>query len=276
MSKDFQWTPEKVADYFNHCEKTGNVVGHWMSFDTFKRKAEHTKPTISDEVVDAIVAFNVDDSNPLHFPKQSWESKRDWVEMWLSEESAKEYNNNVRIHTVRNKQGEEFSVDEDVDVLNVSDNCRISTFLIETSGESKLVAKVGDRLEDLYSTVPIEWLRKSKPKILLTTFDGVDITDGEQIVCGVWLDDDAIHLDKPRARLVQNFKGEWKWFSTIEARQAYIERNTKRFSIEDVENEAKEVLKDILSQVQLPEVKRLAIEDFTIDLIHALKSKTND
>lgn len=82
-----------------------------------------------------------------------------------------------------------------------------------------------------------QWIEAQKPKTLLSTEDGVAITDKSQLVYG--LTDAWTKFDQSAegTKLLPNTcmrKG--KWFSTEETREAYLIQHKPMFSIADIEN----------------------------------------
>ncbi len=136
---------------------------------------------------------------------------------------------------------------------------------------SKYLDKNVQRLPDYDKLLEQFKAEHTKPTILFRTEDGVDITDGEQelFLLSQYSDDTFYKTDESANRCVRDkIVGEKDWyiFSTNQAREAYIERNTKLFSIEDVEKVLDEVSKN--SYVY-------AMSQLKPRIIHALKSKTN-
>ncbi len=95
--------------------------------------------------------------------------------------------------------------------------------------------------KEMYKEYPffadlIEQFKKEReqpqPNVLLTTEDGVEITDGEQQV--YWFDGDMDYVYRCSAIHAKVVKA--KLFSTEQLAKDYIENNRKQFSIEDLES----------------------------------------
>lgn len=106
----------------------------------------------------------------------------------------------------------------------------------------KYIEEMNCELEGLDKWEPVRYLRKAtqeeidsvKPKILLTTQDGIEVTDPEQMLYGV--SDAWIRYGQSAKGVLSNpvTKDNVKWFSTQELRDEYILNNKPLFSIQDL------------------------------------------